>query len=325
MSGAGEEPAQVTVELSGAAKDAGSVFDVLKAVYASDRDGGPTASDASGPTVWSGVFDTARPAGGGPGGTPSLQGPVTAGVQGGYVAVDQVVTVLSAAFTVTEEGSASGDQVLEDAAGGGVALPQPLGDLGVGGDGDAFGDQVLLDHFDQVGAVVVLRVGAGGERVGVEVRLAAQLDDALGQFVGVLLLLLGVFQELRGHRLGVQARDRVVVPLVAQGADDLGGEGLVEDEEHALQVRAVGVGDRALLDLPAGPLADGLDVGQELGHGCCSLLGGRGGGRSASGVPPPPDRTHMSAFIPWWPVPVSGPATRGRRSGAASARAVPVP
>ncbi|MEU5689455.1 hypothetical protein [Streptomyces venezuelae] len=110
MSGAGEEPAQVTVELSGTAEDAGSVFDVLKAVYASDRDGGPTASDASGPTVWSGVFDTARPAGGGPGGAPSLRGAVTAGVQGGYVAVDQLVTVLEAAFTVTEQGSASGDQ-----------------------------------------------------------------------------------------------------------------------------------------------------------------------------------------------------------------------
>ncbi|WP_055566114.1 hypothetical protein [Streptomyces atriruber] len=107
MSGAEDRPAQVTVELSGAAEDAGSVFDVLGAVYASDRDGGPAPA---GPTVWSGVFDTARPAGGAPGGTPSLRGAVTADVQGGYVAVDQIVTVLSAAFTVTQEGAASGDQ-----------------------------------------------------------------------------------------------------------------------------------------------------------------------------------------------------------------------
>lgn len=113
MSGAEDRPAQVTVELSGAAEDAGSVFDVLGAVYASDRDGGPAPAGPGGPggpTVWSGVFDTARPAGGAPGGTPSLRGAVTADVQGGYVAVDQIVTVLSAAFTVTQEGAASGDQ-----------------------------------------------------------------------------------------------------------------------------------------------------------------------------------------------------------------------
>ncbi|MFK4070931.1 hypothetical protein [Streptomyces sp. NPDC029674] len=110
MSDADEHPARVTVELSGAADDAGSVFGVLEAVYASDRDGSPASAGAPGPTVWSGVFDTARPAGGEPGGTPSLSGPVSAAVQGGYVAVDQIVTVLSAAFTVTEEGSASGDQ-----------------------------------------------------------------------------------------------------------------------------------------------------------------------------------------------------------------------
>ncbi|MEV0257363.1 hypothetical protein AB0H82_24300 [Streptomyces sp. NPDC050732] len=111
MSDADENPARVTVELSGAADDAGSVFGVLEAVYASDRDGSPAPAKASsGPTVWNGVFDTARPAGGGPGGTPSLSGPVSATVQGGYVAVDQIVTVLSAAFAVTEEGSASGDQ-----------------------------------------------------------------------------------------------------------------------------------------------------------------------------------------------------------------------
>ncbi|MFD4630156.1 hypothetical protein ACFVYR_20200 [Streptomyces sp. NPDC058284] len=113
MSGAGEPSAQVTVELSGTANDAESVFTVLKAAFASDREDGAaprSARDGGGPTVWSGVFDTARPAGGGPGGPPPLDGAVTATVQGGYVAVDQIVKVLSAAFTVAEEGSASGDQ-----------------------------------------------------------------------------------------------------------------------------------------------------------------------------------------------------------------------
>src|SRR5205085_12017796 len=37
--------------------------------------------------------------------------------------------------------------------------------------------------------------------------------------------------------------------------------------DDAGQVGAVGVGDRPLLDLGPGPLAQRLDIGQELGHG----------------------------------------------------------
>ena len=116
-------------------------------------------------------------------------------------------------------------------------------------------------------ALDVLGVAAVGEAVGVEVRLALQLRDAQRDLVGVAQLLVGVLQELRGHRPGVEALGHVVVPLVAQHADDLGGQRLVEHLDHPLAVGAVGVGDRALLDLLPGPLAEGLDVGEEVAHG----------------------------------------------------------
>jgi hypothetical protein len=45
-------------------------------------------------------------------------------------------------------------------------------------------------------AVVVLRVRAGGQGVRVEIELTAELHDALGDPVGVLLLLGRMLQEL---------------------------------------------------------------------------------------------------------------------------------
>ena len=66
-----------------------------------------------------------------------------------------------------------------------------------------------------------------------------------------------------------------VVPLVAQDADDLGGERLVEELDHGLAVGPVARGDRALLDVLARACAERLDVGEErLGHAVPSLPGG---------------------------------------------------
>ena len=59
----------------------------------------------------------------------------------------------------------------------------------------------------------------------------------------------------------------VVVALVAQHADELGGERLVEYGDHALAVGAVGLGDRALVDVGAGVFPEGLDVGEMVTHG----------------------------------------------------------
>ena len=72
---------------------------------------------------------------------------------------------------------------------------------------------------------------------GIEVGLAAQLDDALGDLVGVRLLLVGVLEELGLHRLGMDAGGHVVVPLVAQDAHDLGGQRVVQDLADRLRRR----------------------------------------------------------------------------------------
>ena len=77
-------------------------------------------------------------------------------------------------------------------------------------------------------ALDVLGVAASAQALGVEVRLAAELHDALRDQVGVRLLLAGVLEELVGDGLGVDARRHEVVALVAQDADDLGRERLVQ-------------------------------------------------------------------------------------------------
>ena len=154
-----------------------------------------------------------------------------------------------------------------------VLVAEPADDLAVALDGDALGHEVLLDHVDERGALDVLGVAAVGDAVGVEVRRALQLRDAQRDLVGVAELLVGVLEELVGHRTGVEAVGHEVVPLVAQHAHDLGGEGLVEDVDDLLAVGAVGRRDRALLHLRPGPLAEGLDVGQEVAHGPDGTLG----------------------------------------------------
>ena len=53
-----------------------------------------------------------------------------------------------------------GEDALHQAPRRDVLVAQPAGDLGVGLDRDAFGDQVLLDHVDQVGAGHVLGMAA---------------------------------------------------------------------------------------------------------------------------------------------------------------------
>ena len=64
--------------------------------------------------------------------------------------------------------------------------------------------------------------------------------DYLGQLVGVLFLILGVIQEFFGDGIPLEAACGEVVVLVAQQADELGGECVVEDSDHALSVMSVG-------------------------------------------------------------------------------------
>lgn len=104
----------VTVSLTGASKeDAATVFGVLRTAFPTDRpsDDVPQEQPGDQPAVWTAQFEPTQewiPTGPLP-----LAGQVTATLQGGYVAVDQLREALSAAFAVQERGTASGDQEKE--------------------------------------------------------------------------------------------------------------------------------------------------------------------------------------------------------------------
>ncbi|MFJ4201770.1 hypothetical protein ACIP2Y_19335 [Streptomyces sviceus] len=103
-----------TVSLTGASKeDAATVFGVLRTAFPTDRpaDEAPQEQRGGHSVVWTAEFEPTQewiptdP-------TP-LEGSVSAMLQGGSVAVDQLREALGAAFAVDERGTASGDQEQE--------------------------------------------------------------------------------------------------------------------------------------------------------------------------------------------------------------------
>ncbi len=76
-----------------------------------------------------------------------------------------------------------------------------------------------------------------------------------------------VLEELVSGVLRVETLRGEVVTLVAQDAHEFGREGLVEDVDDPLQIRAVGVSYGTKLNVGAGSLAQALDVGEKLFHG----------------------------------------------------------
>ncbi len=89
----------------------------------------------------------------------------------------------------------------------------------------------------------------------------------------MLLFLLGVFQELLGRHFGADALGAIVVALVAQGADNLGGQGLVENLYHIIPIGLVALGDSPLLNVLPGAFAQGFNIGQKrlIGHNYLSF------------------------------------------------------
>src|ERR671925_604852 len=77
------------------------------------------------------------------------------------------------------------------------------------------------------------------------------------------LLLGGMLEELRRDTFGVNAFRHEVMALVAQRADDLGGERLVEQLDDHIAVGVIPGSHRALRDVLPGALAQRLDVGEE--------------------------------------------------------------
>ncbi|EPH43579.1 hypothetical protein STRAU_3403 [Streptomyces aurantiacus JA 4570] len=107
------------------AHDAAAVFDVLRTAFpqaspadrpgGADGSGGPVATPADtgagGATVWTETFDISGAADAvPPGAAGTLTRPVSADVQGGYLAVDQLRAFLASVFAVSGEGAAFGDQ-----------------------------------------------------------------------------------------------------------------------------------------------------------------------------------------------------------------------
>ncbi len=124
--------------------------------------------------------------------------------------------------------------MLDDAARRRVLVADQPGHLRVGLDRDTLGDEVGADHGLQVGRLVVVGVAALQQRRRIEVGLAAQLHDALGDHVGVFRLLVGVHQELVGDRRRGQALGGEMMALVAHDADEFGGQRVVEELDDVL-------------------------------------------------------------------------------------------
>jgi hypothetical protein len=103
-----------TVSLTGASKeDAATVFGVLRTAFPTDRpfDDVPQEQPGDRTAVWTAEFEPTQewiPTDPIP-----LEGSVSATLQGGYVAVDQLREALDVAFAVDERGTASGDQEKE--------------------------------------------------------------------------------------------------------------------------------------------------------------------------------------------------------------------
>ncbi|MFG2784942.1 hypothetical protein ACGFY7_44865 [Streptomyces prunicolor] len=103
-----------TVSLTGASKeDAATVFGVLRTAFPTDRpfDDVPQEQPGDRTAVWTAEFEPTQewiPTDPIP-----LEGSVSATLQGGYVAVDQLREALDVVFAVDERGTASGDQEKE--------------------------------------------------------------------------------------------------------------------------------------------------------------------------------------------------------------------
>ena len=119
-------------------------------------------------------------------------------------------------------------------------------------------------------------MAALGQRLGVEVGLAAQLHDALGQLVGVGHFLVGMDQELVGDGRRGQTHGGEVMALVAHHAHQLGGQRVIEQLDDVLAPGPEMRGHGAIVQAALGSL-QGLGVQRQVavaGVGFGLLRGG---------------------------------------------------
>src|SRR5665647_3480467 len=106
-------------------------------------------------------------------------------------------------------------------------------------------------------------MAASRQPLGIEVRFASQLGDALGRNVGMALLLGRMLEELLGHGLSMNPSGHVVVTFVSQHTDNFRGENLIQYADDRFPVRSVGTGNRAHLHMLARSPAERLNIGDE--------------------------------------------------------------
>ena len=170
--------------------------------------------------------------------------------------------------------------VFEQAPRGGVLVADQRDELAVGLDGHALGDQVGLDHGFQIGRFVIPGVAATGQRIGREIGLAAELHDAHGKAIRVGRFLARMHRELFGDLGRGQTVGREMVALVAQYANQLGGQRVVEQIDDVLAPGAVMGCDGAAVEVALGGVerrrvqrqAVALGHGEGLGCGECVVV-----------------------------------------------------
>ena len=80
----------------------------------------------------------------------------------------------------------------------------------------------------------------------------------------MLLLFMSVFEKLFRHRLSMDPAGHVVMPLVAEHADEFRRQCLIQYSNYGLTIRPVTLCDRAILDMLASSAPNCLKVGDEL-------------------------------------------------------------
>src|SRR6266481_5427170 len=174
-----------------------------------------------------------------------------------FMGHEQVVHVVRVLLLLRED-------PFEEHPGGRIPVAEVAHHLAVGLDGDALGDQIFLDHVDQVLSLDVLRGGPGADPVRVQVRLAAELIDPLGEEIEMLLFLLRVLSELLLDRLASEAGRADGVELVAEDADDLRGDRVVQEGDGVLHLAAVVLRDGTFAEMLPSPAPNLLDVRKKL-------------------------------------------------------------
>src|SRR5438874_4928121 len=124
-------------------------------------------------------------------------------------------------------------------------------------------NQIFLDHVDQVLALGVLRGGPGADTVRIQVRLAAELIDPLGEKIEMFLFFLRVLSELFLDRLAGESGGADGVELVAENAHDLRGDRVVQEGDGVFHLAPVVLRDGAFAQMLPSPTPNLLDIRKE--------------------------------------------------------------